>query len=182
LLTCHDGSMKTPRALTHTRIWLILFSTALIASGLTAIFAREGLRLLSPLFSQGSVLWTLWPSMSEWLSLVYQAVDEMYSKYPFLAYGYDWLAFGHFIISIPFLMAIRDPIRHSWVITYGISACLAVLPFAIVFGAIRGIPLFWRGVDTLFGIGGLIVLLILRRQLRVLEASPAALSEHPAIL
>jgi hypothetical protein len=182
LLTCHDGSMKTPRALTHTRIWLILFSTALIASGLTAIFAREGLRLLSPLFSQESVLWTLWPSMSEWLSLVYQAVDEMYGKYPFLAYGYDWLAFGHFIISIPFLMAIRDPIRHSWVITYGISACLAVLPFAIVFGAIRGIPLFWRGVDTLFGIGGLIVLLILRRQLRVLEASPAALSEHPAIL
>lgn len=40
--------MKTPRALTLTRIWLILFSIALIASGLTAIFAREGLRLLSP--------------------------------------------------------------------------------------------------------------------------------------
>ena len=167
--------MKAPRALTHTRIWLILFSTALIASGLTAIFAREGLRLLSPLFSHGSVLWKFWPSMSEWLSLVYQAVEEMYSKYPFLAYGYDWLAFGHFIISIPFLMAIRDPIRHSWVITYGISACLAVLPFALVFGAIRGIPLFWRGVDTLFGIGGLIVLLILRRQLRSLESTSPTL-------
>lgn len=163
--------MKTSHALTHTRIWLILFSTALIASGLTAIFAREGLRLLSPLFSQGSVFDALWPSMSEWLLLVFRAIEETYDKYPFLAYGYDWLAFGHFIISIPFLMAIRDPIRHSWVITYGISACLAVLPFAVVFGAIREIPLFWRGVDTLFGIGGLIVLLILRGQLKALESS-----------
>jgi hypothetical protein len=166
--------MKTPRALTHTRIWLFLFSIALIASGATAIFAREGLRFLSPLFTQGSALWTLWPSMSAWLSMVFQAIEETYDKYPFLAYGYDWLAFGHFIISIPFLMAIRDPIRHSWVITYGISACLAVLPFAIVFGAIRDIPLFWRGVDTLFGIGGLIVLLILRKQLKALERSQVA--------
>ena len=164
-------TMKTPRALTYTRIWLILFSIALIASGLTAIFAREGLRMLSPFFAQGSVFETLWPSMSTWLTLVFQAIEETYDKYPFLAYGYDWLAFGHFIISIPFLMAIRDPLRHSWVITYGISACLAVLPFALVFGAIRGIPLFWRGVDTLFGIGGLVMLLILRGQLKALESS-----------
>ncbi len=168
--TCHDRLMDTSRTLTLTRIWLILFSAALIASGLTAIFAREGLRLLAPLYAQGSLLQQLWPSMSAWLSLVHQAVEETYSKYPFLAYGYDWLAFGHFIISIPFLMAIRDPLRHSWVITYGISACIAVLPFAILFGAIRDIPLFWRGVDTLFGIGGLIVLLILRKQMKALEA------------
>lgn len=166
--------MNTPRALTHTRIWLILFSTALIASGLTAIFAREGLRILSPLFSGGSLFASLWPSMADWLSLVFQAIEETYEKYPFLAYGYDWLAFGHFIISIPFLMAVRDPLKQSWVITYGISACIAVLPFAIVFGAIREIPLFWRGVDTLFGIGGLVVLLILRKQLQALQATVEA--------
>ena len=161
--------MNTSRPLTFARIWLVLFSVALIASGTTAIFARQGLRLLAPLFAHGSLLDGLWPSMALWLSLVHAAVEETYTRYPFLAYGYDWLAFGHFIISIPFLMAIRDPLRHAWVITYGISACLAVLPFAILFGALRGIPLFWRGVDTLFGIGGLIVLLILRRQLQSLK-------------
>ena len=170
--------MNNPRALTLTRIWLVLFSAALIGSGLTAIFAREGLRLLSPLFGQGSILQAAWPSMADWLSLVHHAVEETYDRYPFLAYGYDWLAFGHFIISIPFIMAIRDPLRHSWVITYGIAACVAVLPFAIVFGAIRGIPLFWRVVDTLFGIGGLAVLLVLRSQLRALaqvgSAAPRA--------
>jgi hypothetical protein len=112
--------------------------------------------------------------MSEWLSQVRAAVEETYTRYPFLAYGYDWLAFGHFIISIPFVMAIRDPIRNDWVISYGMAACIAVLPFAIVFGAIRGIPLFWRIVDTLFGIGGLAVLLILRNQLRKAAASTSA--------
>jgi hypothetical protein len=166
--------MDTSRALTHTRIWLVLFSTALIASGTTAIFAREGLRLLGPLFARGSLLHSLWPSMAAWLSLVHTAIEETYDKYPFLAYGYDWLAFGHFIIAIPFLMALRDPLRHSWVITYGISACIAVLPFALLFGAIRGIPLFWRGVDTLFGIGGLAVLLVLRHRLMALKSPNGA--------
>jgi len=168
---CHAGGMKTSPILTHARLWLILFATALIGSGTTAIFPREGLRLLSPFFAPGSAFQAVWPAMADWLSLVQRAIEQTYSSYPFLAYGYDWLAFGHFIISIPFLMAVRDPLRHSWVITYGISACLAVLPFAIVFGALRGIPLFWRGVDTLFGIGGLIVLLVLRKQLQALEHS-----------
>lgn len=163
--------MKTSHTLTHVRFWLVVFSTALIASGVTAIFAREGLRLLSPLFTRGSTLQTLWPAMAEWLSLVRQAIEETYDKYPFLAYGYDWLAFGHFIIAIPFMMAVSDPRRHSWVITYGIAACISVIPFAVVFGAIRGIPLFWRGVDTLFGVGGLLVLFILRKQLRALDSS-----------
>jgi hypothetical protein len=161
--------MKISRALIHIRIWLVFFSTALIISGVTAIFAREGLRFLSPLFSQGSALKIFWPSMAEWLSHVYQAIEETYDKYPFLAYGYDWLAFGHFIIAIPFIMAVGDPRSYSWVITYGIIACLLVIPFALVFGAVRSIPLFWRVVDTLFGIGGLFVLLILRKQLRILD-------------
>jgi hypothetical protein len=157
--------MNKPRALTLTRFWLAIFSAALIVSGLTAILAREGLRLLAPLFAEGGAIHSLWPSMAGWLSLVQRAIEQAHDRYPLLLYGYDWLAFGHFIISIPFIMALRDPIRHSWVITNGIAACVAVLPFAIVFGAIRGIPVFWRGVDTLFGIGGLAVLLVLRRQL-----------------
>jgi hypothetical protein len=156
--------MDTQRSLTYARIWLILFSTALILAGTTAIFPREGLRLLSPIFLPGSILASIWPSMAQWLTQVQQAIEETYDKYPFLAYGYDWLAFGHYIISIPFIMAIRNTRQIPWVINYGIFACIAVLPFAIVFGAIRGIPLFWRGVDTLFGIGGLIVLFFLRKQ------------------
>jgi hypothetical protein len=165
--------MNIQRTLTHTRLWLILFSTALVLAGTTAIFPREGLRLLSPLFLPGSFLESVWPSMAQWLTLVQQAIEETYDQYPFLAYGYDWLAFGHYIISIPFIMAIWDTRQIPWVINYGIFACIAVLPFAIVFGAIREIPLFWRGVDTLFGIGGLIVLFFLRKQFNASSSAQA---------
>ena len=109
--------------------------------------------------------------MAQWLSLVQQAIEETYSKFPFLAYGYDWLAFGHYIISIPFIMAIRDTSKIPWVINYGIFACVTLLPFALVFGAIREIPIFWRGVDALFGIGGLIVLVLLRKQFNELGST-----------
>ena len=81
--------MKSSHTLAHARIWLIFFSTALITSGVTAIFAREKMRFLSPLFAQGSTLHVFWPSMAEWLSHAYQAIEETYDKYPFLAYGYD---------------------------------------------------------------------------------------------
>ena len=166
--------MANSRALIQIRIIFILFSIALIASGLTAIFAREGLQFLYPLFSSDSILDQLWPSMAEWLNTVYLAVEETYTNYPFLAYGYDWLAFGHFIISIPFIMAIRNPLRLPWVVEYGIAACIAVLPFAIVFGAIRGIPMFWRVVDTMFGLGGLLLLAILRNRFKILTVSQNA--------
>lgn len=151
--------------LARIRISLCIFSTSLIISGLTASFAREVLRMLSTLFMQGSPLSTLWPSMAAWLTLVRQAIEQTYTAYPFLAYGYDWLAFGHFIIAIPFVMALRDPLRHLWVINFGLAACISVIPFAFVFGAVRGIPFFWRVIDALFGMGGLAILLVLRRDL-----------------
>jgi hypothetical protein len=99
------------------------------------------------------------------LGEVHWAVDSTYEQLPFLAHGYDRLAFGHFIIAVPFIMAIRDPLRNTWVVSFGVAACLSVLPFAAIFGAIRAIPVFWRGFDSLFGIGGLVILVSLRRLL-----------------
>jgi hypothetical protein len=157
------------RELLRLRFILAAFATALILSGVTAIFPLEGLRLLGPFYSPGSVLHQVWPDLANWLSLVRTALEQTYAAYPFLAYGYDWLAFGHFIIAIPFVLAIRDPIRNSWVVPFGLAACLLVLPHALLFGAIRGIPLFWRLVDTLFGIGGLLLLLLIRGRTQRLQ-------------
>jgi hypothetical protein len=162
--------------LKQIRIILVLFSIALILSGVTAILPLEGLNMLYPLYGPGSFLQDAWPSMASWLTLVREALTETYASYPFLAYGFDWLAFGHFIIAIPFLMAARDPARHTWVVPFGTAACLLVLPHALVFGAIRGIPLFWRLVDTTFGFGGLALLLIIRRRLRILQRMASKMS------
>ena len=155
--------------LNQVRTILILFSAALVLSGVTAIIPLEGLNALRPIYGPGSFLREAWPSMASWLSLVREALMETYAIYPFLAYGFDWLAFGHFIIAIPFLIAARDPTRNAWIVQFGIAACLLVLPHALVFGAIRGIPLFWRLVDTTFGFGGLALLLVIRGKLRALQ-------------
>ena len=169
-------SMAPRRLLTQIRLVLLFFAVALIASGLTAIVPLQGLRMLAPIFASGSAAARLWPALAGWLNLVHHALEDTYASYPFLAYGYDWLAFGHFIIAVPFLMAVRDPLRSTWVIPFGIAACLLVLPHALIFGAVRGIPVFWRLVDALFGIGGLITLLLLRQRVRLLsvvEGSPS---------
>jgi len=171
---CDIRSVEHKRNLTQIRLILAAFSAALVLSGITAIFPLEGLRLLAPLYEPGSFLYRWWPEMAGWLALVRTALGDVTANYPFLLYGYDWLAFGHFIIAIPFLIALRDPLSNAWVVPFGIAACLLVLPHAIVFGATRGIPLYWRFVDTLFGIGGLLLLLVIRKRLQSLslESSP----------
>ncbi len=97
---------------------------------------------------------------------------ESYGKYPFLAYGTDWLAFGHFVIALAFIGPLRDPRRNSWVIDFGLLACVAVIPFAVVMGQLREIPLFWRLVDCSFGAIGMIPLLYCKRLLPKLNAVP----------
>ena len=166
--------MAARRLLTQIRLVLLFFAVALIASGLTAIVPLQGLRMLAPALAPGSAAARLWPALASWLDLVHRALEDTYARYPFLAYGYDWLAFGHFIIAIPFLMAVRDPLRSMWVIPFGIAACLLVLPHALIFGALRGIPVFWRLVDTVFGIGGLITLIFLRQRVRLLSVSESS--------
>ncbi len=80
------------------------------------------------------------PFLGSWISLVHRALNQLYRDYAFLAYGYDWMAFGHFVIAIAFLGAARDPLRNKWVIEFGMIACILILPYAFVFGALRGIP------------------------------------------
>ncbi|MEJ2266083.1 MAG: hypothetical protein P8X95_21760 [Anaerolineales bacterium] len=92
----------------------------------------------------------------------------MDSAYPFLAYGYDWLAFGHFAIAIAFVGPYRDPVRNRWVIDFGLIACALVIPYAVFLGQVRGIPMFWRFIDTLFGIIGFALLWYVRRQIKQL--------------
>ena len=94
-------------------------------------------------------------------------------QYPFLAYGTDWLAFAHLVIAAAFWGPIRDPVRNQWVVDFGILACLAVIPLALICGPIRGIPPGWRLVDCSFGVVGLIPLVIVRGMILRLIAGEA---------
>ena len=71
-------------------------------------------------------------------------------------YGTDWLAFGHFVIALAFLGALRDPVRNRWLYEFGMMTCALVPVWALVFGHLRGIPLWWRAIDSAFGVLGFV--------------------------
>jgi hypothetical protein len=100
---------------------------------------------------------------------VYAGVSDTNQRYPFIAYGYDWLAFAHFVLAILFIGAWKDPVRNKWIIEFGINACLLVIPYALVAGYFRGIPIGWRLIDCSFGIIGLVPLGICYSKINRLE-------------
>lgn len=83
-----------------------------------------------------------------------------------------WLAFGHFVIALVFIGALRDPVRNRWLFDFGLIACVLVIPFALVFGGLRGIPFWWRLIDCSFGVFGFIPLWFCRQWTGELETLP----------
>jgi len=52
--------------------------------------------------------------IGEWIIHVHTALNQTAAQFPFLYYGTDWLAFGHFVIAIAFVGALCDPVRNRW--------------------------------------------------------------------
>src|SRR5262249_12268406 len=94
-----------------------------------------------------------------------QGVENGFGQYPFLAYGTDWLAFGHVAIAVAFIGPLRDPIKNLWVVEFGMLACLLVIPWTLIFGPLRGIPSFWMLIDMSFGMIGIIPVWLARRDI-----------------
>lgn len=137
----------------QTKGWLRFFIASLIISGLTAIPVETELDIISRLFPVDTAI-------GKWIDQVYQGVYDTNQRYPFMAYGYDWLAFAHFVMAILFIGPLRDPVRNKWVIEFGIITCMLIVPFALIAGHFRGIPFWWRLVDCSFGVFGLVPLTI----------------------
>ncbi len=157
--------MTPAQLLRSIRIWLTLFILGLVLSGLTAFPLEHELSFLLSLFTNNSFA----PGFIFWLRTVHEALANTNARYPFLAYGTDWLAFAHLVLAIAFIGPLREPIRNKWVIQFGFIACIAVLPLALIAGPIRGIPLYWRLIDCSFGIIGSVPILIALRRTAQLE-------------
>ena len=140
---------------------LLLFMVCLFLSGLTAIPIEPQLEwLLKVLPAEGALPY--------WIKTVLRGYQYVQEHHPFLLYGYDWLAFAHFVLAILFIGPYRDPLKNVWVIQFGIIACLLVIPYAFIAGYFRGIPFGWRLIDSAFGIGGLLLLVPVLRMTRQL--------------
>jgi hypothetical protein len=146
-------------AVRRIRALLLIFIVGLVVSGATAIPLETELRFLTQ--------WTGSESeIARWFLKVRDALVETNAKYPFIAYGTDWLAFAHFVIAISFIGPLRDPVKNVWVVEFGMIACALVVPFALAMGSVRGIPLGWRLIDCSFGVFGIIPLWFCRTQIK----------------
>lgn len=132
---------------------LLFFIIVLFLSGITAIPIDTELSLLLKIFPSSTQLYY-------WLQKVLSAYKNVIHETPFLLYGYDWLAFAHFILALLFIGPYRDPIKNIWVIEFGLIACVLIFPLAFIAGSFRGVPIGWRLIDCSFGVFGFLPLWI----------------------
>lgn len=109
------------------------------------------------------------PGLTAWVAKVSFGLNETDAKFPFLAYGTDWLAFAHLMIAIAYIGPWREPVRNRWVLEWGLICCVCVIPLALICGPIRGIPWGWTLVDCAFSVVGFPVLWTLREWSKALE-------------
>ena len=107
--------------------------------------------------------------LTAWIVTVGDALTTTEGRFPFLFYGYDWLAFAHLVIAVLFIGPIKDPVRNIWVIQWGMIAYAMVVPLALICGQIRGIPFGWQLIDCSFGVVGVIPLYLCYRWTRDIE-------------
>ena len=152
--------------------WLTwLFIVALVISGATAIPLKPELELLAKFLGVADKSSADAASgLAHWILKVREGLQETDARYPFMAYGTDWLAFGHFAIAVAFVGALRDPVRNAWLFTFGMIACVMIVPYAFIFGGVRGIPIYWRLIDCSFGVGGIIPVWCCRKWVAQIEA------------
>lgn len=147
------------------RIWTTIMIIGLFLSGLTAIPILLELRL----FAQNIHLFPEF--MKSWILFVNEGISGSFIKYPFLAYGTDWLAFAHFMFSILFVGVFIKPVQNIWIVQFGLIACFSLIPYAFITGHFRDIPIFWRIIDGSFGLIGSIPLFIILKHINKLKST-----------
>lgn len=152
------------------RVWTFIFIMAFVAVGVSALLLEYELDYLSSFLGVTSAEnFTANNPFEQWIQQVLIGIKETNSKYPFISYGTDWLAFAHITIAIAFIGVFVRPLRNIWIIYFGMISCILVVPTALICGSIREIPLFWQLVDCSFGVLGLIPLIIILVYTKKLE-------------
>jgi len=157
-----QSTFKIERDQKAIKRWLLFFMIMLVLTGITAMPAEWELSFAVKFFDESSLV-------GNWLNDLYTAVKNTNKDYPYLFYGNDWLAFAHVVLAIVFIGPYKDPIKNKWVIEFGAIACLLIIPFALIAGYFRGIPIWWRLIDCSFGIVGIIPLSVCYNKINQME-------------
>jgi len=139
------------------RNWTLFLIAGLVLSGITALPIPTQVEIaVDALGPELDAAGRLPAFVAEWLRTLRDGIRATSERAPFMFYGTDWLAFGHFMIALAFVGALRDPVRNRWLYQFGMIASGLVPLWALVFGEVRGIPLWWRAIDASFGIVGFV--------------------------
>lgn len=139
-------------SLRQIRLAILIVITGLVISGVTAFPLLHEMNLLSAILAGGSTDPSQHTGLVHWILTVREGLDVTYQKYPFIAYGTDWLAFAHLMIALFFILPWKDPVRYEGVLWIGVVMSILVIPLAHICGPLRGIPFGWRMIDCSFGI------------------------------
>jgi hypothetical protein len=153
------------RLLRQINYLLLILISGLVISGLTAFPIQTQLAIAH----QCIETYNIENALTNWIEFVYKGIADTNTKYPFVAYGTDWLAFAHLVIAVAFIGPLKDPVKNIWVIHFGIIACTGIFPLAFIAGAVREIPFHWQLIDCSFGIVGGAILLLLNKKIKKLE-------------
>ncbi|HKB58396.1 MAG TPA: hypothetical protein VKC51_12490 [Lacunisphaera sp.] len=149
-----------PSLVLRYRFALLLFLGGLVFSGLTAFPLLTEIRILAALLGTGDPAhYQELTGLAHWIAYVHLGLEQTYAKFPFFGYGTDWLAFGHLASAAFFVRPLFKPLDSDWVLKTGLAICAAVVVVALIAGQVRGIPFYWRLVDSAFGVFGALPLL-----------------------
>lgn len=154
--------------LKQIRLAILIVIVGLVVSGVTAFPLLLELNLLSELLAGSSRDPSAHSGLTHWILTVREGLEVTYERYPFIAYGTDWLAFAHLMIALFFILPWRDPARYEGVLKVGIACSLLIIPLAFICGPIREIPFWWRVIDCSFGIFCIPPLVFALRKIRLL--------------
>ncbi len=160
---------------TKIRICISLVMLGLFIAGVTAFPLLAEINWISRLLvGEGQPLDpALHSGIVAWVLTVRQGLENTYAVYPWIAYGTDWLAFGHLMIMLFFVLPYREPVRYEGVLWIGIWSSLLVFPLAFICGPLRNIPWYWQLIDCSFGMICIVPLGIAIREVRKLKSHGA---------
>jgi hypothetical protein len=125
------------------RFALGIFILGLVVSGITAFPLQWELSILDRWTGSGQSAPSFVPQrIGDFIAFVHSGIDKTYAQFPFFGYGTDWLAFGHLVIAMFFVLPFINPIRYRAVLHVGLLACAGVIVLALIAGSIRKIPFF----------------------------------------
>lgn len=99
--------------LRQIRLSILIVIFGLVLSGVTAFPLLHEMNWLSNMIAGESKDPASHEGVVKWILTVREGLDETYGKFPFIAYGTDWLAFAHLMIALFFILPWRDPVRYK---------------------------------------------------------------------